>query len=70
MQRAEAFRAQFAAQALVLDEGELRSSVSIGAAQFDPGRDDDGDALYHAADSALYRAKAAGRNAVRVAGRG
>lgn len=65
--RAEAFRRAFAERALALDEGELHSSVSIGVAQFDPRRDADGDALYHAADAALYRAKAAGRNTVQVA---
>ena len=65
--RADAFRAAFAAGALALPGGELRCSVSIGAAAFDPRRDDDGDALYHAADTALYRAKAAGRDAVAVA---
>ena len=66
-QRAEAFRREFAQRTLALDTGEVRSSVSIGVAQFDPGRDADGDALYHAADTALYRAKAGGRNQVRVA---
>lgn len=67
VRRAEAFRRAFAERALALDEGELHSSVSIGVAQFDPRRDADGDALYHAADAALYRAKAAGRNTVQVA---
>ncbi len=67
VRRAEAFRREFAQRALALDTGEVRSSVSIGVAQFDPRRDADGDALYHAADTALYRAKAAGRNAVQVA---
>jgi diguanylate cyclase (GGDEF)-like protein len=67
VRRAEAFRREFAQRALALETGEVRSSVSIGVAQFDPGRDADGDALYHAADTALYRAKAAGRNAVQVA---
>ena len=66
-QRAEAFRREFAQRALALDTGEVRSSVSIGVAQFDPRRDADGDALYHAADTALYRAKAAGRNTVQLA---
>ena len=66
-QRAEAFRREFAQRALALDTGDVRSSVSIGVAQFDPRRDADGDALYHAADTALYRAKAAGRNTVQLA---
>ena len=38
-------------------------TVSIGLAQFDPGHPGEGDLLV-AADRALYRAKAAGRNAV------
>jgi len=41
--------------------------VWIGVAAVDPGRDGDGEALYHAADTALYRAKAAGRDAVALA---
>ena len=67
VRRADAFRARFAERALALEGGELRCSVSIGVAAFDPRRDADGDALYHAADAALYRAKAAGRNTVQVA---
>ncbi len=67
VRRAEAFRRQFADRTLVFDEGELHASVSIGVAEFDPRRDAGGDALYHAADAALYRAKAAGRNTVQVA---
>lgn len=69
MRRAEAFRRRFAEFALATGEGELRSSVSIGVAEFDPHRDIDGDALYHAADVALYCAKAAGRNNVQAAER-
>jgi diguanylate cyclase (GGDEF)-like protein len=38
-------------------------TVSIGLAEFDPARPDEGDLLV-SADRALYRAKAAGRNAV------
>ena len=38
-------------------------TVSIGLAQFDPGHPNEGDLLV-AADRALYRAKAGGRNAV------
>jgi diguanylate cyclase len=67
MWRAQAFCREFEEFALPLVEGEVYSSVSIGVAAFDPGRDSDGDALYRAADVALYQAKAAGRNTVRMA---
>ena len=43
-------------------------TVSIGLAEFDPHQPADGDLLV-AADRALYRAKAAGRNAVAEAQR-
>ena len=67
-QRAEAFRKQLAQQPLVLDGADaLELNVSIGVAAFDQRRYADGDALYHAADLALYRAKASGRNTVRQA---
>lgn len=69
-QRADAFRQRFAGQPLDLDGSELRLSVSIGVAGFEPRGDADGDALYQAADTALYRAKAAGRNTVCVAAPG
>ena len=39
-------------------------TASIGVAEFDGLLHEDVDALYHAADSAVYRAKAAGRNRV------
>jgi diguanylate cyclase len=64
---ADGFRRRYADTPLTLGGGELHSSVSIGVAAFDPRRDADGDALYHAADVALYRAKAAGRNTVEAA---
>ena len=68
VRRADVFRAAFAAQPLATPDNALHCSVSIGVAAFDPRRDGDGDgeALYHAADTALYRAKAAGRDAVAV----
>lgn len=65
--RAEAFRRQFASQAMTLDAGELHLSVSIGVAAFEPRHHPEADVFYHAADTALYRAKAAGRNTVDVA---
>ena len=67
VRRADVFRAAFAAQPLAMPDNALHCSVSIGVAAFDPRRDGDGEALYHAADTALYRAKAAGRDAVAVA---
>mgnify|MGYP001589796816 FL=1 len=70
VRRADMFRAAFATQPLALPDRELHCSVSIGAAAFDPRRDGNGDALYHAADTALYRAKSAGRNTVAVAAPG
>ena len=66
--RAEAFRTRVAASPLVLDDvGALTLGVSIGVAAYDPLRFADGDAFYHASDVALYRAKAGGRNTVRMA---
>ena len=64
VRRADVFRAAFAAQPLAMPDNALHCSVSIGVAAFDPRRDGDGEALYHAADTALYRAKAAGRDTV------
>ena len=64
--RAEAFRAGLAADPLDAGEGiGLALRVSIGVAAFEPALHHDADALYHAADTALYEAKASGRNAVR-----
>jgi diguanylate cyclase (GGDEF)-like protein len=64
MQRAERFRASLVEHPIALDGLTLAMTASIGVAEFDPVRHDDVDALYHAADSAVYRAKAAGRNRV------
>ena len=41
-------------------------TISIGLAQMQPGRTKDFDALFDAADQALYRAKANGRNRIEV----
>lgn len=65
-ERAEAFRAGLAADPMDTGDGiDLALSVSIGVAAFEPTRHHDADGLYHAADAALYEAKASGRNTVR-----
>ena len=64
VQRAERFRANLVEHPIALDGIVLHMTASIGLAQFDPALHHDVDALYHAADSAVYRAKAAGRNRV------
>ena len=64
IQRAERFRLSLAQQPIVLDGIALTMTVSIGVAEFNPGLHGDVDVLYHAADRAVYRAKAAGRNRV------
>jgi diguanylate cyclase len=64
MLRAERFRASLAEHPVALDGIALTMTASIGVAEFDVALHEDVDALYHAADSAVYRAKAAGRNRV------
>ncbi len=67
-QRAERFRASLAEHPIALDNLALKLTASIGIAQLDPVAHADVDDLYRAADSAVYRAKADGRNLVRRAG--
>ena len=64
LQRAERFRANLVEHPIALDGIVLHMTASIGLAEFDPALHHEVDALYHAADSAVYRAKAAGRNRV------
>lgn len=64
MERAERFRASLVEDPIVLDGTVLAMTVSIGVAGFNPDLHADVDALYHTADSAVYRAKAEGRNRV------
>lgn len=62
--RAERFRVHLAEHPVDLDGVLIAVTTSIGLAGFDPARDRDHDGLYRAADSALYLAKAAGRDRV------
>ncbi|KAF1709499.1 GGDEF domain-containing protein [Pseudoxanthomonas sacheonensis] len=64
MQRAERFRAGLIEHPIAADGIVLNVTASIGIAEFDSSLHQDDDALYQAADSAIYRAKAAGRNRV------
>ena len=66
---AERLRAAMAATAVALaGSGEVRFTVSIGVATLQPG-DGGPAALLARADAAMYEAKRAGRNCVRVASR-
>lgn len=65
--RAQALRARLADEVVELREGRLKVTVSIGVAGLDPASED-GAALFRAADRAMYRAKAEGRDQVRIDG--
>ena len=62
--RAEHFRVDLAEHPIGLDGVSVPVTASIGLAEFDAAVHPNDDALYHAADSAVYRAKAAGRHQV------
>ena len=61
--RAEAVRRTIEQAQILAGEGTLKLTVSIGLASF-PAYGDSGQAVLRAADVALYKAKAAGRNRV------
>jgi len=61
--RAEAVRRTIEQASIPAGEGTLKLTVSIGLASF-PSYGDSGQAVLRAADVALYKAKAAGRNRV------
>lgn len=64
MMRAENFRAMCVSEPIQVGDIIMPITVSIGVAVFDPENHRDGDGLYRAADSAVYRAKNEGRNRV------
>jgi len=66
-QQAERLRALVADQPVILVPDSIRLTLSIGVAAKENGRIASSNQLVHAADEALYRAKAAGRNQVAVA---
>jgi diguanylate cyclase (GGDEF)-like protein len=61
--RAEAVRRMVEQAQISAGEGTLKLTVSIGLSSF-PSYGDTGQAVLRAADAALYKAKAAGRNRV------
>ncbi len=62
---AERLREEISRLTVVTDAGTLSLTVSLGVAELDTAGDEDLDGLINRADRAMYRAKAAGRNAVR-----
>lgn len=64
-ERAEEWRAAFAETVIPYGDVQLRGTLSLGVATF-PDHGDTIEAIIRAADRALYRAKAAGRNRVWV----
>lgn len=63
---AERMRREVAALALPVDGGQLRITVSLGVAVLDDAHDR-WETMLRAADAALYRAKAAGRDRIELA---
>lgn len=64
LSQAERLRSGIADTSIATGSGELPITISVGVATLLPGPEICLDALLHAADEALYRAKAAGRNRV------
>ncbi|KQT46105.1 hypothetical protein ASG47_14320 [Devosia sp. Leaf420] len=62
---AERVRSVFADLTLVIEQGQLHATVSVGLAMFEG--DEDFPALLNRADAALYQAKHNGRNQVKLA---
>jgi two-component system cell cycle response regulator len=67
MQFAERLRAGVESTTYETDAGSLRLTLSLGVAVSNPKEEPDSHALLQAADAALYRAKARGRNRVAIA---
>ena len=65
---AERLRASVAAHPVAIEGKAIHTTVSVGVAMGDPTNDPG--TLLQAADAALYRAKAEGRNRVVVSGEG
>lgn len=59
--RAEELRRSFADTRVLVDNGVVQATLSVGVAGF-PAHGGDGDTLLRAADTALYAAKQSGRN--------
>lgn len=64
---AERIRQSLASTVFEYDGQSLVLTISLGVAQYDPGRDMSGKAVIDRADKALYQSKQTGRNKVSVA---
>jgi diguanylate cyclase (GGDEF)-like protein len=64
--RADAWRAEFESLRTRAGDEEVAATLSVGVASF-PMHGDDGESVLRAADRALYRSKAGGRNRTTVA---
>lgn len=64
--RAENVRQEFEKMEIACDGAQLQATISLGVAVY-PRHGEDPESLLHKADEALYRAKQAGRNQVKLA---